>query len=99
MEYICSGENRSGMLHSMESVTSNEPREKALDIISNLSAILTEIKNQVDSIDSAIYGKKVEETTAKEAPSMPPILMILRQQRDFAEDILKSIVHIREGLW
>ncbi|MBO7734004.1 MAG: hypothetical protein J6S67_15675 [Methanobrevibacter sp.] len=78
----------------------NEPSETAIEIMSNLSGILTEIKSQVDLIDSAIYGKRVEDaTTAEEKPPTPPMLMILRQQRDFAEDILKSIVHIREGLW
>lgn len=100
MEYISSGENRSGMLNSRESVMSNEPRETAIDIMSNLSVILNEIKNQVDLIDAAIYGNRVEDsTTVNEMPQRPPMLMILRQQRDFAENILKSIVHIREGLW
>lgn len=100
MEYISSGENRSGMFNNRESVISDEPRETAIDIMSNLSGILTEIKNQVDLIDAAIYGKRVEDAIASdEKPQRPPMLMILRQQRDFAESILKSIVHIREGLW
>ena len=77
----------------------NEQRETAKDTILNLSEILTEIKKQVDSIDSAIYGNRPAEATAKEEPSMPPMLVMLRQQRDFAEDILRSIIHIREGLW
>lgn len=77
----------------------NEPRETAIEIMSNLSGILHEIKNQVDLINSAIYGNRGGETTAEEKPPTPPMLMILRQQRDFAEDILKSIVQIREGLW
>ena len=80
-------------------VESNEPRETAKDTIVNLAAILTEIKNEVDLIDSAIYGNRSTETTAKEEPSMPPMLLMLKQQRDFAEDILKIIAHIREGLW
>jgi len=83
-------------------MVSNEPRETAKDIILNLAAILTEIKNQVDSIESAIYGKILAETNAgdgmEESP-FPPMLMLLRQQRDFAEDILKIVIHIREGLW
>lgn len=80
----------------------NEPRETVKDIILNLAAILTEIKSQVDSIESALYGKRLAETNAgdgmEEVP-FPPMLMLLRQQRDFAEDILKIIIHIREGLW
>lgn len=83
-------------------MVANEPRETAKDIILNLASILTEIKNQVDSIESAIYGKKVAETNAgdgmEECP-MPPMLILLREQRDFAEEILKIIMHIREGLW
>jgi len=83
-----------------EIVRDNEPRETAMEIMSNLSGILTEIKNQVGLINSAIYGNVVEDaTTANEMPPTPPMIMILRQQRDFAEDILKSIVQIREGLW
>lgn len=80
----------------------NKSIETAKDIILNLAAILTEIKNQVDSIESAIYGKKVTETNAgdgEEECPMPPMLILLREQRDFAEGILKIIMHIREGLW
>lgn len=80
-------------------VESNEPRETAKDIILNLEEILNEIKAQVDLIESAIYGNKLAETNAKEESPIPPMLMMLRQQRDFAEDILKIIMHIREGLW
>lgn len=83
-------------------MVANEPRETAKDIILNLATILTEIKIQVDSIESAIYGKKVTETNAgngREECPMPPMLMMLIQQRDFAEDILKVITNIREGLW
>lgn len=83
-----------------EIMRDNEPRETAMEIITNLAAILNEIKHQVDSIDMAIYGNRLmDETTAEEKPSAPPMLMILKQQRDFAEAILKSIVQIREGLW
>ena len=80
-------------------VESNDKRETAKDIMLNLAAILTEIKNQVDSIESAIYGNRSAETNAKEESTIPPMLMMLRQQRDFAEDILKITMRIREGLW
>lgn len=89
------------MFYGMEReiVRSNEPRETAMEIIANIAAILNETKNQVDLIDMAIYGNRVEETTTNEMPPKPPMLVILEQQREIAEDILKSIVHIREGLW
>lgn len=80
----------------------DEQRETAKDTILNLATILGEIKNQVDLIDSAIYGKKLADAAPKEEPStppMPPMLEMLRQQRDFAEAILQGIMHIREGLW
>lgn len=75
--------------------------ETARDILLILESILMEIKNQVDLIDSAIYGKGLEEATtiANKEPSMPPMLTLLSLQRDSAEDILKRIMHIREGLW
>lgn len=99
-------QNESKMFYSMgreivrdEIVRSNEPRETAMEIIENIAAILNETKNQVDLIDMAIYGNRVEETTTNEMPPKPPILVILEQQREIAEDILKSAVHIREGLW
>ncbi|MBQ1296562.1 MAG: hypothetical protein IIY21_21130 [Clostridiales bacterium] len=82
-----------------EIMRDNEPRETAMEIITNLAAILDEIKHQVDSIDMAIYGNRVEDSTTNEKPPKPPMLVILEQQREIAEDILKSIVHIREGLW
>ena len=73
--------------------------ETAKDIILNLAAILAEIKTQVDSIESALYGKRLEETNTVDGMEEPPMLVLLRQQRDFAEGILKIIIHIREGLW
>ncbi len=87
------------MMSDLCKVECNEPIETAKDTILNLAEILSEMKTQLDSIESAIYGNKLSEATAAAEQPTPSMLVMLRQQRDFAEGILKTIVHIRNGLW
>lgn len=80
-------------------VECNEPRETAKIILENMNGILSEMNNQLCGIEDALYGAVPKETNMGAEPHQPPMLTMLREQRDFAEAILKRIAHIREGLW
>ena len=71
--------------------------EPAKTILENMDAILNELKNELERIDSAIYSPKPFEE--KSEPKDECMLETLNRQRNMAEGLLKLAVHIREGLW
>ena len=77
-------------------------RETAKELLENMGAILKELNNEVRMISDAVYRggncNKVEEVL-NEPKGMPPMVVIMRGQRDTAEYLLKEIVKIREALW
>ena len=91
------------MMNDLCMVGRDEPRETVKDIIINTTAILSDVRNELEAIERAIYGDKAmcgdKETTAGVTPQTPPMLEMLIRQRDFAERLLKTVAHIREGLW
>ena len=73
-------------------------QETAKMIFENMDAILDELSGQINSIEAAVYGKKLKNEDARE-PADECILGTLNRQRNMAEQLLKTAVHIREGLW
>ena len=73
-------------------------QETAKMIFENMDAILDELSGHVNSIEAAVYGQKLKNEDARE-PVDECILGTLNMQRNKAEEILKTVIHIREGLW
>ena len=80
----------------------NEPRAEEVEtlkgIIENISAINREMRSQLQIIsDALIDGKHPDNGEAPDGP----ITMIdaIRQERDLAEENLKTLIRIRERLW
>lgn len=73
-------------------------QETAKMIFENMDAILDELSGHVNSIEAAVYGQKLKNEDARE-PADECILGTLNRQRNKAEEILKTVIHIREGLW
>lgn len=71
--------------------------ESAKTILENMDAILKELANELERIDSAIYSPRPFEE--KSEPKDECMLGTLNRQRDTAQGLLKLAVHIREGLW
>jgi len=74
-----------------------EKPEPAKTILENMDAILKELGNELERIDSAIYSPKPFEDRTD--PVDECMLGTLNRQRNTAEALLKLAVHIREGLW
>ena len=75
----------------------NEPRETAKSLLENMDAILKELSAELRRIEGAIYAPMPLED-AKDA-SDECMLETLKRQRNMAGQLLKTAVHIREGLW
>lgn len=77
-------------------------RETAQELLENMGAILKELNNEVRMISDAVYrggnSNPVEEVP-NEPKGMPPMVAIMKGQRDAAEGLLKEVVKIREALW
>lgn len=73
-------------------------QETAKMIFENMDAIFTELSCQINLIEAAVYGQKLKNEDARE-PADECILGTLNRQRNMAEQLLKTAVHIREGLW
>lgn len=78
-------------------------RETAKELLENMGCILKEMENQVAMISDAVYRgeKSVEQGQAlpNEPHATPPMVVMMREQRDTAEYLLKEIIKIREALW
>ena len=87
-------------VNAAECQTEEERRETAKDLLDNMGSILREMENEVAMISDAVYrGRNVEKEPANEPCATPPMVVIMRGQRDTAECLLKEIVKIREALW
>lgn len=75
-----------------------EPKETIKSKLENMDAILREIETQMSMIDDAINGPKVKENKVMDNQPEPMDMMIDRL-RNNAEEILKTVVRIREVLW
>lgn len=75
--------------------------ETVKELLENMGTILDEIGNQVGMISDALYrgGNHGEKEPANEPCAMPPMVVVMRDQRDAAECLLKEIVKIRDALW
>lgn len=75
----------------------NKPRETAKSILENMDAILTELSGELHRIDDAI--NKPSPLEDRKEPSDETMLETLNRQRNIADSLLKTAIHIREGLW
>ena len=76
-------------------------RETAKELLEQMDAILKELNNEVRMISEAVY-RDADCTNIREEldePKMPPMIVIMEEQRDMAEEILKEVFKIRESLW
>ena len=80
-------------------LTQRETRpENAKSILENMDAILNELQSQLSAIESAIFSPKPSNKDGRD-PMDECMLGTLNRQRSKAEEILKTAIHIREGLW
>ena len=53
-------------------------------------------------ISEAVYGGGIcnpVEEVPNEPKEMPPMVIVMKRQRDAAEGLLKEVIRIREALW
>lgn len=67
-------------------------------ILEDIDSILKELGNELDRIDEAIYSPGLKENAVSD-PMNECMLGALNRQRSVAKNLLKTAVHIREGLW
>lgn len=87
---------------NFENVGCTEPNktitEPAKAILENIDAILKELATELCMIEDAIHGKELVDE-GKNEPVNDCLLNTLNRQRNTAENLLKKVRHIREGLW
>lgn len=80
-----------------------EKRETAKELLESMDVILDELNDEVRMISDAVYRggicNQVEEATNEPKPPMPPMVDIMKEQRDKAGGALRELVKIREALW
>lgn len=80
-----------------------QKRETAKELLDNMGGIIREMEIEVAMISDAVYrGKRHVEKgpdLTNEPRTTPPMIIMMREQRDSAEYLLKEIVKIREALW
>lgn len=78
-------------------------RDTAKELLESMGCILREMENQVAMISDAVYRgeNRVEkgQVQTNEPCATPPMVIIMHEQRDTAEYLLKEILKIREALW
>ena len=83
-------------------VENEERMETAKELLENMGDILMELNNQVRMISDAVYrgaGVNPAEKASNEPRETPPMIAIMKGQRDTAEEILRELVRIRGVLW
>lgn len=80
-----------------------EPRsETAKELLETMGVILEELNNEVRRISDAVYRggncNPVEEVP-NNLKEMPPMIAIMKGQRDAADEALRGLVKISEALW
>ena len=78
-----------------------EKRETAIELLKQTGLILENLTNEVRIISDAVYRGVNCTTVEKEPdePKMPPMIVIMKEQRDMAAAALKELIRIREALW
>lgn len=75
----------------------NPEIEPAKVILENTDAILKALSGELARIEEAIFSPKPCKETKE--PADECLLGTLNRQRNVAEELLRTAVHIREGLW
>ena len=76
-------------------------RETAKELLDSMGVIIESLNNEVRMISDAVY-RGGNCNTLKEAPNepkMPPMIAIMKEQRDAAGGALRELQRIREALW
>lgn len=76
-----------------------EDKETVKVIVENTNAILIELNRFLWMIEESIYGVSNDDTARLKEQQDLPLLVELKQQRDYINSILARAVHIKEGLW
>lgn len=76
-------------------------RKTAKELLESMGCILREMEDQISMISDAVYrgGNCEVKEPANEPRATPPMVVIMQEQRDTAEHLLKEILKIREALW
>ena len=81
-------------------VENEERMETAKELLENMGDILMELNNQVRMIAEAVYrGVNPAEKAPNEPRETPPMIAVMKEQRDMAESVLKELIRIRAVLW
>ena len=75
------------------------PKETAKNIIENTGAILGELANTLNMVESALLSPRVNTQEPVQNPRDLCLYEMLSAQRNLAEDILHTAARIREVLW
>lgn len=91
-----------GMNESARCAVEEAKRETAKELLENMGAILKKLNTEVRMISDAVYRgcncNPVEEVP-DEPKGMSPMVVIIKGQRDAAEEVLRELIKIREALW
>ncbi len=85
--------------------TTCEPQERAIPtenakvLLENTDAILHELDDLTRAIESGIFSPLPCGVEENREPRDECMLGTLNRQRHKTEEILKRVIHIREGLW
>lgn len=91
-----------GMNESAPCVGEEAKRETAKELLETMGVILEQLSNEVRMISDAVYrgcNCNTVEEVPNEPKGMPPMVAVMKGQRDAAEGVLKELVRIREALW
>ena len=75
-------------------------KETAKELLENMKAILKEMNTEVRMISDAVYrGVNINQEAPDEPKVTPPMVDIMQEQRNMAQDILDELIKIRQALW
>lgn len=75
-------------------------KETAKELLENMKAILKEMNTEVRMISDAVYrGANFNQEAPDEPKVTPPMVDIMQEQRNMAQDILDELIKIRQALW
>lgn len=77
-------------------------RETAKELLETMGVIIGELNSEVCMISDAVYrggNRNPVEEVPNVPKEMPPMIAIMKAQRDAAEEALRGLIKIREALW
>lgn len=85
----------------MIELNAEKRRETAKELLESMGVILEALNNEARMIADAIYRDDNCNILKEppDEPKMPPMITIMKEQRDAAEGTLRELQRIREALW